>query len=126
MFHDVNSKVSDVGREQVGHITFENCTFNISAGALSGQFDMKKLVSEVVAGIEENTKNNIKSACRVGVMETSYSQQSQTIKHIDFGSISDKSITKMVDNTMTDIVTTPQVPERRINKVVNPYKRNRF
>ena len=126
MFNDVNGKVSDVGKEQGGHITFQNCTFNISAGPLSGQYDVKKLVSEVVAGIKENTNNNIKSACRVGVMETSYSQQSQTIKHIDFGSISDKSITKMVDNTMTDIVTTPQVPERRINKVVNPYKRNRF
>ena len=59
-------------------------------------------------------------------METSYSQQSQTIKHIDFGSISNKSITKMVDNTMTDIVTTPQVRELRINKVVNPYKKNKL
>ena len=126
MFDDVNGKVSDVGKEQGGHITFQNCTFDISAGPLRGQYDVKNLVSEVVAGIKEHTNNNIKSACRVGVMETSYSQQSQTIKHIDFGSISDKSITKMVDNTMTDIITTPQVPKRRINKVVNPYKRNRF
>ena len=126
MFNDVNGKVSDVGKEQGGHITFQNCTFHISTGPLSGQYDVKNLVSEVVAGIKEHTNNNIKSACRVGVMETSYSQQSQTIKHIDFGSISDKSITKIVDSTMTDIVTTPQVPERRINKVVNPYKRNRF
>ena len=126
MFNDVNGKVSDVGKEQGGHITFQNCTFHISTGPLSGQYDVKNLVSEVVAGIKEHTNNNIKSACRVGVMETSYSQQSQTIKHIDFGSISDKSITKMVDNTMTDIVTTPQVPERKINKLVDPYKRNRF
>ena len=110
-------------KEDVGGISFHNCTFNFSAGEKKGTFDIESIVSDVIAEMKKKTSDNDKLSTKVstpvGILRNNFSQQSQTIEHIDFGSVS--------DTTSADIVHTPNVTQaRKASTIMNPYKKKKF
>ena len=120
LFPDVEIKSKKTPEEEVGRIVFQNCTFNISAGGKSNNMDIDRVIRDIVTGVKNNVhsyQNCNKSVSRAGILKNSYSQQSQTIQHIDFGSVSDS---KNASPAHT-------LPVRQVQRtpVVNPYKRTK-
>ena len=57
-------------KEDVGNITFHNCTFNISAGGDGKQIDVKKIITDVVARIK-NSMGMYKKGTQVKIQSES-------------------------------------------------------
>ena len=107
----------------VGGISFYKCIFSISAGEGKITFDIESIVSDVIAEIKKNTSNNDELLKNVSsplfILRNNFSQQSQTIEHIDFGSVS--------DNTLENIVRTPNGTQaRKASTIMNPLKKKNF
>ena len=120
LFPDVEIKSKKTPEEEVGRIVFQNCTFNISAGGKSNNMDIDRVIRDIVTGVKNNVhsyQNCNKSVSRAGILKNNYGQQSQTIQHIDFGSVSDS---KNASPAHT-------LPVRQVQRtpVVNPYKRTK-
>ena len=80
--------------------------------------DVDKVNRDIVTGVKNNfhsNQNSNKSVSRVGILKNSYSQQCQTIEHIDFGSVS--------ETTNATPVHTPPVGQVKRTPVLNPYKK---
>ena len=121
IFLDVNIKSKKTPQEEVGRIVFHNYTFNISARGESNNMDVDKVIRDIVAGVKNNVHSNQncnKSVSRAGVLKNSYSQQCQTIEHIDFGSVSEM--------TNATPVHTPPVGQVKRTPVLNPYKKTKL
>ena len=119
-FQEVAIRTEPKEIEEVGNVTFNNCTFNISAGGEGKKIDVNKIITDVVAGVQHNMGKYKKRKTRenkVGILKNNYTQ-SQTIKQIDFGSVS--------DTTVTISFCTPQVNVRKNTVVINPYKKKKI
>ena len=121
IFPDVEIKSKKSAEEEAGRIVFHNCTFNISARGESNKMDVDKVIRDIVVGVKNNFDSNQncnKSVSRVGILKNSYSQQCQTIEHIDFASVSEP--------TNATPVHTPPVAKVKRTPVINPYKKSKL
>ena len=93
--------------------------------ALEGKrtFDIELIFSDVIAEMKKKTSDNEKLLNNVsspfGIPRNNFSQQSQTIENIDFGSV--------FDNTLANIFHTPNVHQAKTaSNIMNPYKKKQF